>query len=1328
MPAQPYTRDPNGIRLDLEGGMNLMLSPDLLTKGFPFLQNVRRNLYGRAVDRPGLGANLLPSTLPAGPTSLIRMNDATPVGPASGYVLIIGAAGTLYLYVGASVMVSLASGLSGLPLSFVTFRPNASPQPWCYVADPSLNVTIPGYPATIYGNPIAGMLKVRSDGTTFKTGIAEPQAAPVVTASTGTGPTWVMYRYVYRSSITGALSNPSPESAPVNLAQVSATRSLSVPSTYSTNFHYTVGQWEYDSGTNTFRVVGGVPNGTLLDYVTAYNFGFTTTDVPDGVTIDGVLVTLNWSGQAAGNGSLANVSLFYQNAAYGLVKSPGALNYLPVGSAGTDVTQGGNTDTWGATLTPAVIRDTSFGFGVQVEVVTGRSFLYTYSVTVYYTDINTGVSGTASTDPQVDLIDFYRMDPGLDNFTYVGTVPNGTSVFNDTLSDLAVSNNQILQFDNYEPFPSIDLPAHGNVNVALVGSGSQTVVTYIVQVGTTPFNVRWLPGTIITINGIAYTLYNRPVFLGGTTYQLTAVNITTDPTTGFIVSSYPPVASAVPYQISEPILAAQPSPVIWGPTPDNAGSFYFGLDPLNTGDLLWSKGNNFDSAPDTNRMAVTTPSELLMNGTITSELSTVFSTERFWLIYPNFADALATVTGTEGQQWTLIQSTATRGLYMRYAICALGSLIAYRAKDCIAISMGGGAEQSITDDIRSLFPQAGTFPEPVTIAGYTVYPPDDTKPNAQTIAITPGYIFYDYQDTTGTPRTLVYDLEAKGWCVDVYSPIANVHCWAVGVNQLLLGCTDGTVRRLGDGGEIGSAILATRCENGGDARALKRVGDIFVRVQPVPTYQITISLYRSRFTAALTSYGPTMFTGSGALISFIVNFTSGFGVDVDDIEAVFGWPVGTGQILDTWQPDWVMLPEIIQDRPSDWTDCGIAGNKLIRGMIVEMDTFNVGKGLQVERSDTETLVAPNQGAITANGQTLVPFTFTPFTAHLLRLVSTDGVSWRLWGPDAKWIADPWPDYTPLYSAWNNLGVNGAKYIRQLVLPMDTNGLPASFAVATSDGASVAFSATTPTAVKTQVAFPFVPPIVAHEVQIQCQTNTGIWTDEAQWFFDSYPEITLAYTPIMEVGGPDNKFVQGISIVGDSGGVPVQFRILYDGGQLGPLTDPRVFNGKQTQVYSFSPPLVAHDLQVVPQQNVRIWMAGMGAEDTSKWDYQPYPDSATTWATEASSFGLLGYIHLYQINLAYIATQPVTVTITTDTTDPGTFTMTFPAAGSGTQPAKILIKAPPNKWKVASLSFTSSTPFSIWKDLTEVWLKPWGSTGEYQKTSPFGADTTAAAQI
>ncbi len=1222
-----------------------MLPPESLKQGYPYLQNVRRKLAGRTVARAQLGANILPAPMADIPDAFTRINDSLnpSLNPANPYALVIGAAGKMYVYTNNTVTpvnTQVATGLTTDPLSFVTFRPNASPQPWCYTANNQLGPVALTTKKLLDGSTVSfnsnGMNKVRSGpantlsdvgGQIYKTGIAEPQLPAVVTGA-GSGSQWVIYRYTYRSSLTGAVSNPSPETIPLTLPQVPDSASYVVDGSFAS--HLTIGgDYEYNlsSGVSTIRTKGGVGVGVLTNYVTSFNWGFS---IPSTATINGVQVAMNWAGQYAGTGILVNVGLFDNGLIQGIPKTPGVQNLQFVGGSGTTVVYGSSTDTWGATLTPTLVNDTGFGFGVQIQTASSggsdRSFMYSFQITVYYTTVNAGVSAPAvSADPQVDLVDIYRMDSGLDNFTYVGTIPNdGTSVFSDTLSDLDIINNPLLEFDNFEPFPSIDLPRKGTCNVIALseyvngvgitdpgsgqtngtyviastggggtgaqvkiiiqggvitqayvvagGSGYTSSPTFTVAAGGTPgslaasvaplavspnvtaitggtndiFNIRWLPGTTILIEtapgsnqSIAYTLYNRP----SDTTHLIAVTTVTDPVTGYITIGFPPAGSGLTWQISEPGLAAEPSPVIWGPTPDNAGAFEFGLDPNNPGDLVWTKGNNFDSAPDTNRLNVTSPSEPLMNGTITSELSTVFSMERFWLIYPNFGDALAEVTGTAGQQWTLIQASATRGLYMRYALAALGSMNVWRAKDCICVSQGGGPEESITDDIYNLFPHEGTnatTPQPVTIGGQVVYPPDDTIPDAQTLTIANGYIYYDYQYTVGgvsTPATLVYDMSAKGWSVDLYNPNVNTHLWEVDTNELLVACADGTIRAFGGTAETGSAIMLTRSENAGDSRAFKRIGDVFFKaiVASSSANNVAVTLYKSRFTVALSGYSPTSLAfnilNPGALLPYIIDFTAGFGNDLDDIGAVLSWPLGSGNILDMWQPDWTPLPENIQDQPSDWDDCGIPGNKFIQGFLLECDTFNVSKSFAIERSDDNTLTAPVESPFTQDGQTIRSFTFNPpLVAHMVRRVSTDGVPWRA-GPQMGW--------------------------------------------------------------------------------------------------------------------------------------------------------------------------------------------------TLQWLAQPFPESSTAWIAEASSFGLVGYIHCYQINLAYVASAPITVTATTDE---GIFTLTFPAGGSGTQPVKQLMKAPRNKWKMCSFAITSTAPFTLWKELTEVWLKSWGSTAEYQKINPFGGDTTAAAAI
>lgn len=876
-----------GIRLDIAGGINTSQSPDQMTAGYPYLQNVRRILKTRTSARPPIGANLLGGTLPASVTSLVRMNDPYMGGP--GYVLISGAAGKMY--VGTT---EVATGMTQVPNSYLPYRPSASPEPWCYVGNPSLSVTLENPSYAAYG-AVAGMIKARSDGTTYKTGIMEPQTAPVVTVPSGSGPNWVTYRYVYRASKIGALSNPSPESAPQIVPQSSVQGSQNAASGSTVNPNVTLNATQYEGNSNQIRTKGGVNPGTLTDYIIIKNFGLS---VPAGVTIDGVQVSINWLGQYAGTGIAANFALYYQGAILGEVKSPGIINQQTT----TTATQGDGSDSWGSIITPTIANDTTFGFGVQILTQesggSDRSFINSFTITVYYTNLSSTGTCTASLDPQVDTIDVYRQTPGLSNFTYVLSVPNSSPSFSDNLSDLTIASNPILQYDNFEPFPSIDLPRSGTCTVGATGA--------ITQTGGDLFNIRWLPGTVVLIGGQAFQLYNRP---SDTTHMLVYSVVTAS--TGFISFGYPATGSGVSWSIATPELANEPSPAIWGPTPDNAGSFYFGLDPNNPGDLLWSKGNNFDSAPDTNRLYVTSPSEMLMNGTVTAMLSTVFSTDRFWLIYPNFSDAVASVTGTLGPQWVLVQSASTRGLYMRYAIGALGNLVAFRAKDGIFISYGGGPEQSITDQIYNLFPHSGQVPASVVIGGNTIWPPDDTKPNAQTIAIIPDYIFYNYQDVNGTQRTLVYDMEAKGWSVDVYNPLVNYHSWAVGqINQTLVGCVDGTIRAFDStASETSNAVIMTRSENLGSTRVVKRLSGVFLRA--IAASAVTLAFYANRIQTAITGFSPSTAGTGSSETDYLTDFTSATNTDLKDLACQFTWPVGSGNVLSEWQPDWTTLPQTI---------------------------------------------------------------------------------------------------------------------------------------------------------------------------------------------------------------------------------------------------------------------------------------------------------------------------------------------------------------------------------------------------------------------------------
>lgn len=551
------------------------------------------------------------------------------------------------------------------------------------------------------------------------------------------------YRYVYRSSATGAKSNGSPASAQSPLSVLANNIAAAISGDPQVD---KIDWYRLDSGLDNYTYVGTVDNtnfGTLMDTTTL-------TSIP--TMGNGVVTVADTTGITAG---------------------------LEV-----TIDTGPNQET--VTIT-----------GGYYRIVAHRSFLIGFSA--YFTQ--THLSGVP--------------------------VVAGAPILSDTLLDADIAANPILEEDNYEPFPSIDLPRKGTV---VVSSGT------VVWDSGDQFNIRWLSGTVILIGTVAYTLDRRP----SSQTALTATNI--DLVNGIETVVVPPDGTNIPYEISEPILAAQPLPYIWGPT-DNV-NFYFGCgDSLRPGTLYWSKGNNPDSAPDTNQQDITSPSEPLQNGAWSSGFGMVFSSERAWVIWPNYFNALATVQGTEGSTWSIQLSGCGRGLYIPRAIATEGANVFYRAKDGICVSVAGGAEKSITDDdLYNLFPHEGVLPQPVSRAGFTVYPPDDSQPQLQRMSVASGYLYYDYVATVklpfgggfnSFPCTLVFDIAAGGWVWDAYQFPATIHALeeGPGVNGVLTGCHDGSIRPLTNvGAETGNAVVLTPAGDAGDARAQKKWGDVYIEV------------------------------------------------------------------------------------------------------------------------------------------------------------------------------------------------------------------------------------------------------------------------------------------------------------------------------------------------------------------------------------------------------------------------------------------------------------------------------------------------------------------
>jgi hypothetical protein len=148
----------------------------------------------------------------------------------------------------------------------------------------------------------------------------------------------------------------------------------------SSNVSFNTSQYEING--DQIRTKGGVGPGTVTSPVIAVNFG--GAPVPPSATILGVVAVANWIGQNNGTGIMTAVQLVYRGVPIGTGKTPNLPNY----AYSSDLVQGSNSDSWRASLTPAIVNDPSFGVSFQVTTAlsndSDRSFFNSFKLIIYY--------------------------------------------------------------------------------------------------------------------------------------------------------------------------------------------------------------------------------------------------------------------------------------------------------------------------------------------------------------------------------------------------------------------------------------------------------------------------------------------------------------------------------------------------------------------------------------------------------------------------------------------------------------------------------------------------------------------------------------------------------------------------------------------------------------------------------------------------------------------------------------------------------------------------------------------------------------------------------
>ena len=646
---------------------------------------------------------------------------------------------------------------------------------------------------------------------------------------------------------------------------------------------------------------------------------------------------------------------------------------------------------------------------------------------IMLTSVATGgvVTAVASTDPQVDYIDFYRFGGALFDYFFIGSAPNATPTFTDNVSDADAQLNLILSEDNDQPWSVVGLPLAGNCTV--VFAGGATTVTWVPLPGGEGFyasqkDLAMKPGTI--------------VLLGTPGTGLKAYQTWKVPSAEDTLQVIGDATGSTIFQIQQPILQNKAMPFTWGPF----NNTIFGCgDFFNPGTLYWSNPGNPDGAAAANSQEITNPSEPLINGFVYDGKNYVFSSERLFAIYPDFSNP---------NHWEIIETPCQRGMWTNWCYCINGEKegggeIYFLSKDGIYMTTGGQAVCLTTPDLTNLFPYEG-YDKNQSFNG--MFPVDMTERNYLRLAYKDHKVYFDYKDTEGGVRQLIYDQYVSGWLTDVYPNSLRHHYGGEGreVEELLAGSDNGVIYQYentgDDYGSIINCIVRTHSEDFGDPGAQKLAGQVMVDLEFGDTASVAATPY---FNNEAVAGGTITLTGSSRA-QRIVDISAGEGVTCYNVALDLSWDTsGNVATMFQWEPSAVQKPEDTQQRCIEWHEFMAGGNdSYVMGVILWVDTRDLSgtpqtKTIQIWSDEAYT---GNTITVNSNGEQKLEFSWPFFKGKLARLLPTDTNRCRVlkW----EWIAQAEPLLISKWDTnWIPLGERTAiGYVTGIVVVADTLGI------------------------------------------------------------------------------------------------------------------------------------------------------------------------------------------------------------------------------------------------------------------------------------------------
>jgi hypothetical protein len=745
-------------------------------------------------------------------------------------------------------------------------------------------------------------------------------------------------------------------------------------------------------------------------------------------------------------------------------------------------------------------------------------------------------------------------------------------------------------------------------------------------------------------------------------------------------------------------ILAQPVHTIFGP----ANGLIFGLgDPYRPGHLYWCTPDQPDHWPATNNYEVCAPSEELMAGLMYGAQPFCFSRSRLFAIYPNLSGDTAVSVSTTACKRGIVSRTAWAiGLGGIYGVCP----------DGIFNTSGGAEDLGLSEDILPLF-------RGQSVSGYD--PIDFTFPNVIRLAIAQDLLYFQYQDTSGNRRVLVYSLLFKYWTAYAFapdlayilpdddSPQATVLCGGrvTGTSYTHTGFSDAgapivwTARtgtwNLGRPREdklLGDQILDADLQ-GSTVTLQNRLNDESV----VNTLQaIDVATGRQRF----------IFDSFGNVPQRARNISAEFSGSSSTVRPTLYF---LGQSV-------IPEPDVTMNRVTQWDDLGHPDESYVTGITLECDTGAIARSIIFERDFAGVVSTIATKSVLTDGRHKIKFTWDALPCHMVRVHPNDDCKgWILY--EANWLSVPEP---PRIAGWDiHFETEGDRYYTGLDLYCDTGGLEKQIEVSidgtilTNPYTSEAFWRITAAGRRfLHLTFLAGRGHVFHFRALDA--NPGLLYKHV-WHAIDEPSEQANFDAAYSIHGTlADKYFKAFLFEVDTFGVSKTITVDLDGTVV--ETFSLQTTGRQVVHHALSQQRLGRVLRVYPTDG----NPGRPYTILPIFDVEPY--KLTRWNTQVTDHGLPDFHLVLDAQVTLKSTADVTLTIAAYINQTGTIvtdTYTIPSTG-GVKLKRFLREFQPRKGVLYQYVFESADDFFLYEEESHVRIQPWRG-GDIVLVHPFGTD-------